>query len=289
MKTLTKCILVLTLCITGVASANTLSSFYVIPFANHIPRGTDVEASDVAIANYQAVPVHVNLTLISYGLHNTSNNVFPINGATVPAYGSVLITDVLKDYQGEFASVGASLGAILASSDDGRAFAITSRSYLKHADGSTVGYTVPATSDFLKAATTTASGPITTIIPGVRNNGQYRTQIGFVIANAEGVPTLVTLALRDAAGLVLGTTQFFVSAGLFAEDEIPSTLIADKTFDIASVEVRIQGGGAVVAYAKVIDKTTQDASLILADTPTSTSNQFGKKSPFEVLMDRNRF
>lgn len=275
----------LTLAIAGVAAASPLSSFYVIPFANHIPRADGTEMTDVSISNVQGSEVRVSITLISYGLHNTFNNVFPITTVVVPANGSVLLRDVLKDYQGEFANVGASLGGLLVASDDGRTFAVTSRSYLQKTDGSTVGYTVPATADFLQAATRTSTGSITTTIPGVRNNDRYRTQVGFVVANAESLPAFIELTLRNAAGTVLGTRPYFVGAGEFAQLEIPSTLIADQQFDVGSVQVRIVGGGAVVAYAKVIDKTTQDGSFIMADQPSTTPGAQAT-SPFRALLQR---
>ena len=282
-------IVALTLFLTATAGAATLSSFYVIPFVNHIPRSTEgTEMSDVAFSNPNATDVRVSLALISYGLHNTTNNIFAVNDLTVPANGSVLVKDVLKDYKGEFANLGASLGALLVASADGKSFGVTSTSYLQRPDGSTIGYTVPATADFLTGSTQPSTGEVIAYIPGIRNTDRYRTQIGFVIGNAEGLPALLEFTLRDAAGVILGTRQYYLDPGAFAELEFPSTLIADRTFDIASLQVRIVGGGAVTSYAKVIDKTTQDASYIMAEAPAGSAPRINVQSPFHSLMDRVR-
>ncbi len=282
MRRISLAMVALSLCLAGVASA-AHQSFYVIPFANYIPRSDGIETSDVAIANYQSTEIRVSLVLISYGLHNTANNILPIRDVTVPANGSVLLVDVLKDVVSEYSNLGANLGAILIATDDGRPFAVTSRSYLRRPDGTTVGYTVPATANFLQNATQSNTASISTYLAGLRNNDRYRTQVGFVVANAGGLAAFVELTLRDAAGVSLGTRQFFVDAGQFAQIEFPSTLIADRQFDVASLQVRILGGGALTAYAKVIDRTTQDATFIMADPPAAAPSPTAQ-SPFESLM-----
>ena len=268
----------------GASAATTLSSFYVIPFANHIPRlGGETELTDVVLSNYQANEIRVSLILVSYGLHNTANNILPISDVVVGAGRTVLITDVLSSIPGEYAAQGASLGAILVASDTNQPFAVTSRSYVRKADGTTVGYTVPAVADFLVNSTQRNDSTVTAYIPGIRNNDRYRTQVGFVIGNAETNPAFIEFTLRDANGTVQGTRSYYIEAGTFAQLEFPSTLIADRTFDIASIQVRVIGGGEAIAYAKVIDRTTQDGEFILAIEPGSTSGA-QSRSQFRALM-----
>lgn len=277
----------LALGLTRVAAAAPLSSFYVIPYASHIPRADGIEMSDVTITNTQSSEIRVSITLISYGLHNTFNNIFPVTSTTVPARGTVRLADALKDFQGsEFANVGSSLGALLVASDDARTFAVSSRSYFQRTDGSTVGYNVPATADFLQASTRENSSSVMSTISGVRNDARYRTQIGFVVANAESLPTFIEFTLRNAAGTSLGTRAFYVGAGQFAQLEFPSTLIGDSQVDAGSVDVRVVGGGGVVAYAKVIDRASQDGTFVTADQPSTIPGAQSTKSPFRELLRR---
>lgn len=268
------------------ANAAPLSGFYVVPFANHIPRADGVEKSDLAIANPQTVPINVSVVLISYGLGNLQNNIYPVTNVTVPAGGSALLSDVLQRLPGEYANLGASLGALLVATDDGSSFALTSRSYIQRADGSTVGSTIPATANFLQNATTANNATVTATIPGVRNNANYRTQVGFVIGNAEALPTYIEFTLLDMNGNSIGSPKgYYVDPGFFAELEVPVTEIANQTFDIASIRVRVIGGGAITAYAKVIDKTSGDATFISADQTTPAIGT-SSGTPFHALMHR---
>lgn len=277
---------VMILCATA-ATAAPLSNFYIIPSANHIPRADGVEKTDVAISNPQTRSITVSIVLISYGLRFTQGGIDPVTTVTVPAGGSALLVDVLKELPGDFATTfGASLGALIVASDDGSAFAVTSRSYIERSDGSTVGTTIPATANFLQNATTASGATKTAIIPGVRNNARYRTQVGFVVGNLEGLPAFIEFTLVDANGNAIGSPKgYFIDAGLFEQLEVPVTEIATQTFDIASIRVRVVGGGAVTAYAKVIDRVSGDMTFISADEPSSTLGT-NVQNPFRSLMQR---
>ena len=291
MRKLTLKILALTLVLAAnLGAAETLSSFYVIPFANHIPRsGGETEMTDVVLTNYQSNEIKVSIALISYGLQNTASNLYGVMDVTVPAGRTVLLTDVLQSIPGEYANVGSALGALLVASDTNQAFAVSSRSYVRKSDGTTVGYSVPAVSDFLVESTGNNGTTSNSYIAGVRNNDRYRTQVGFVIGNAGFLPSFIEFTLRDANGTSLGTRAFFVEAGAFAQLEFPSTLIADRTFDVASIQVRIIGAGSATAYAKVIDRATQDGTFISATEAGLTNGAQSKRAnPFHSLMKQLR-
>lgn len=255
----------MTLLLAGAANADAYSSLYVIPFANHIPRGTaGTETTDVAVHNFQSTPITLELVLIEYGLHNVANNVFPVevvpDGAvTIPAGGGAVLRDVLNGFRGQSATI----GALLIGSRDDRPFAVTSRSYFVKPDGSTVGYGVPAV-----PVVAGGSGEEDRLhLPGLVSNQRFRTQIGFVAATAEGLPVFFELSMRGADGALIGCRPFFIGSGQVAQLEIPSTLVADQLFDAASLEVRqLAGTGAVIPYVKVIDRSTEDAVFQLGDT-----------------------
>src|ERR1043165_4216983 len=83
------------------------SDTYVIPAAGHTAgaNGT-LWMSDIAITNFAASPLTVQLIFIETG-ENNANNIFPLtsdavaNGSvTVAANSSVLLRDLLAGYQG---------------------------------------------------------------------------------------------------------------------------------------------------------------------------------------------
>lgn len=254
----------MTLLLAGAALADPYSSLYVIPFANHIPRGTaGTETTDVAVHNFQPSPITLELVLVEYGLHNVANNIFPVDlvpggAVTVTAGGSAVLRDVLSGFRGQSATI----GALLLGSRDDRAFAATSRSYFVKPDGSTVGYAVPA----IPVAAGGSSEETPLFFPGLVSNERFRTQIGFVVATAEGLPVFFELLLRGADGALIGSRPFFIGSGQVVQLEIPASLVADRAWDQASLEVRqLAGTGAVIPYVKVIDRSTEDAVFQLGD------------------------
>ena len=140
--------------------------------------------------------------------------------------------------------------------------------------------------NFLQNSTTASGATVTATIPGVRNNANYRTQIGFVIGNAEAFATYIEFTILDTNGNSIGSPKaYYLDPGLFAELEVPITDIANQTFDVASVRVRVIGGGAVTAYAKVIDKMSGDAVYISADQANPATGTT-LSTPFHTLMRR---
>lgn len=285
------------LCAT-VARANHYSDFYVLPAAAHTPgvNGT-MWMSDVAIQNFQSTPLTVELALIESGEGN-SDNVFPVATAaastsvTIPANGSVLLRDILKDHRG-LASV---TGAILIGSD--RPFAVTSRTYSMTPDGNTIGQTVPPARDFIENSIgDTNLATAVAYIPGLIDNARFRSNLGAVIGNASSTGSLiVTVTVRDAAGVVAGTRTINVAPGNFTHLQFNArSIIGTRMFDIGSAEFRItEGNGAVVPYASVIDNGTADAVFIAGVFPNNTplagnatnAASTSSKSIFRSLLNR---
>lgn len=274
-------------------NAGHYSDLYVIPVAGHTPGafGT-VWRSDVAIYNFQPTPLEVELVFIEGGEGNP-DNVFPLDPAggtvTVPSGGSVLLEDVLNDFQGRTSVV----GALLLGAD--RPFVITSRAYDTNADGDTVGQSVPASSEFLNVTEDqTDLASAFAYVPGLIQNADFRTNLGFVAANATGLngPLTLDVTLRNAVGTVLGMRQFVIQPGMVTQFQFSVKSITDQDFDIGSAEFRIaSGSGSVVPYASVIDNGSADAVYIQGRFPGTESvggHGFSFPSAFELLLERAR-
>jgi hypothetical protein len=256
---------------TAVARADHYSDFYVLPAAAHTPgvNGT-MWMSDVAIQNFQSTPLTVELAIIESGEGN-SDNVFPVatgpasTSATVPANGSVLLRDILKDHRG-LQSV---TGAILIGSD--RPFAVTSRTYSMTPEGNTIGQTVPPVRDFIENTVgDTNLATAVAYVPGLIDNASFRSNLGAVVGNASSTsPLVIGVTVRDAAGTVAGTRTITVGPGNFTHLQFNTrSLIGTRMFDIGSAEFRItEGNGAVVPYASVIDNGTADAVFSIGVFP----------------------
>jgi hypothetical protein len=241
------------------APAAQFHDFYVIPVAAHSAGANGTSwRTDVSIQNIQSTPVTVEFAIVESG-EGLLDNTFPVavdaSGAstvTVPAGGSVTITDVLKNHRGRAETT----GALLAGGD--KAFAVTSRTYNATANG-TLGQTVSAAGDVASDGSTAAS---TLFIPGLVQNASFRTNLGLVMS-AAAVPLTVTVTINGASGSALGTRTFSVAAGVTTHVQFPATSVAAAPFDTAGAIVRIAGGtGTVVSYASVVDNGTGDASFI---------------------------
>ena len=294
--------LAVTLLAPTVAKANHLADFYVIPVASHTPGlGNTLWMSDIAIRNVDAANnLNVQFVFIESGeiangsSVNNSDNVFPLASDTipggsvvVPSNGSILLKDILKNYRG----LPAAIGAVLVGGD--RPFAVTSRSYVTREDGGTVGQTVPPVRDFLENTVGGQTNNATiSYLPGLINNLNYRTNLGFVAGNSgsSGGNLVVVVTLRDASGMVIGSPRpFFLPPGTFTHLQFPTSLISSKAFDLASAEIQIkQGNGVVVPYASVVDNKSADAVFITAMFPnnTPTAGKWGEApSLLRILFD----
>lgn len=269
-------------------AAQNSSDLYILPVASHTPglSGT-TWMSDVAIQNPQTTPLTVQLLLIESGEGNP-DNVFPVTttnttgAVTIPAGGSVLLKDVLNGYRG----MANAAGSLIVGGD--KAFAVTSRSYSMTPAGNTIGQTVPPAANFIdNTVGVTNNQTAVAYLPGLINNVQFRTNIGFVAGNASnsGQPMIVQIVVRNASGSAIGTRAFSIPGGAFTHVQFNITSIAPVTLDIASATVSIiQGNGAVVPYASVIDNGSADAVFVLGQFPANAPAA-GKTAVSSVFRD----
>ena len=262
------------------AFADHYADLYVIPVAGHVRgAGGRVWMSDVAVQNFQASPLNVELVVIESGDGNP-DNVVPLQSTTgsvvtIPAGGTRILHDLMEGHSGVN-----SIGAILIGAD--RPFSVTSRAYVTSAEGASEGQTVPAVQRFLDDALgdTNPSGA-TAYLPGLVANARQRTNIGFVAGAGESGLTF-EVALRGADGAMLGSRTFSVPPNAFRHVQFSSTSIANTPFDEGSATLRITSGdGAVVPYASVVDNQHPGAFFV--------TGQFPRNVPFAPALRTSVF
>jgi hypothetical protein len=244
------------------------ADLYVIPVASHTAGvgGTNWR-SDIAVHNFGATPLTLELVLIESG-ESTINNVLSLSEVTpvvVPPNGSRILGDVLARQEG-----GDRVGAVVIGGN--RPFAVTSRSYSMSPAGDTVGQTVLAERDFVTNALGEVDANATAYIPGLISNDRFRTNLGFAAAAGPGGALVFDVTLRDASGTNIGTKRFTVPPGAFMHQQFSSRSIATNAFDAGAAQLRIvSGNGAIVPYASVIDNATADAVFVSGEFPPVTT------------------
>jgi hypothetical protein len=250
----------------GGAHAAHYSDTYVIPVVGHV-RGANgtMWMSDLAIRNFGAQPLTVEMVLIESGV-DVYNNIFPLvtddldGVVTVPANATVLLRDILGGY--EKMTTGA---LILGGSAP---FAVTSRAYTSELP---LGQTVEPQSDFFESSLGTLDNTAFAYIPGVIQNGETRTNVGFVAGSGGSTMNMVVeIAVRNGAGTVAGTRRITIPNGAFAHLQFPLSSIVSSNFDVGSVDVRVvEGEGVVVPYASIVDNSRGEAAYVMGVFPKS--------------------
>lgn len=265
--------IVIALAIAPAMLANHYADLYVLPVSSHTGglNGTAF-LTDLAIQNFQAAPITVQLLFIESGqgssenIGNLQTPAVPTGSITVPAGGSVIVKDLLNGYQGKSDNV---IGSIVASSD--KPFAMTGRVYTAGASGGTFGQTVVPVRDFLESSQgSTDLTNASAYIPGLTANASFRTNLGFV---AGAGPTGMTLnvKLRAADGTDLGNTSFGIAPDAFEHLQFSSSLLSTASFDAGSAVYQITAGsGSVAPYASVVDNITGDAVFVSGVFPPNT-------------------
>lgn len=275
---------VVTLLFAAAGHAAQYADFYVVPVASHTSGAFGTFwMTDLAIQNFQSRPITVNLVLIESGEGNFQNVSAVGVPAVIPAGGSLALRDVLAS-QGKPEIA----GAILVGAD--APFAMTSRTYVTAAGGGTIGQTVPPARDFIENSLgDTTNATAVAYLPGLVNNTQFRTNLGFVAgtSNTSVGSMVIEVTMRDAAGAVLGTRTFEIPAGSFRHLQFSSRAVADRTFDVGSAEVKILAGdGALVTYASIVDNVSADSVLVLGEFPPNAAfASLGSRSVFRQLFD----
>ena len=250
------------------AFANHYADTYVIPAVGHVEGANGaVWMSDLAIRNFGAAPLTVQLVVIESGF-DTANNVFPLNSdaaadasVTVNPGSTVQLRDIMRGHRG----MTNNLGALIVGGN--QPFAVTSRAY---SNSMPLGQTVPATRDFLDNSLGTADNTATAYVPGIVSNARARTNVGFVAGSGGSASEAMTVevSVRNGTGGVVGTRSITIPAGRFAHMQFPVGSFAQGAFDVGSADFRItQGEGVVVPYASVIDNVTGEATYLMGVFP----------------------
>lgn len=253
------------------AYADHYSDTYVIPGAGHTSGiNGSLWMSDLAITNFSATPLTVQIIVVESG-ENNSDNIFPLTTATsngsvtVAANTTVLLRDVLNGQRGKQNII----GALILGGD--RPFAVTSRVNNGGTGGESVGETVPAVRDFFENATGQPDNAAVVYLPGIVSNASARTNVGFLAGSGAGAAMNVEITIRNAAGQSLGSRTIAIPAGNFTHTQFNVSSITTTPFDVGSAELRITSGpGTVVPYASVIDNASSNAAYIMGQFPDST-------------------
>lgn len=270
------------------ARADHYADLYVVPVASHVPGVANTNwQSDIAIYNFQSVPLNVEMVLIESG-SSTTDNLVPLSSATtiIPPNSSRIMSDVLANQPRPTSSI----GAVVVGAD--RPFAITSRSYSMSPSGDTIGQTVVPSRDFFTETLNDTPSPAVAYIPGLISNGRFRTNIGFAAGAGPAAPLVIDVTIAGADGSEVGTQRFTVPAGSFMHRQLSTTAFGSRQFDAGSAKVTIvSGDGQVVPYASVIDNSTADAVFVSGTFPPNTritAAASGSAGPFESLLRRFR-
>ena len=273
MRTRPLLLLLAALTIAPIVFAAHQADLYVIPVASRVAgvNGT-FWRTDVTIQNFRTVPLNVTILFIQSGEGNPDNvanlvsTAVPTGSLTVPAGGTVVLSDVLNGFEGK--SDGLS-GALVVSADG--AFAVTSRTYTTAESGGTFGQTVVPVRDFYENVIgDTNNTTSVTYVPGLSVGGARRSNLGFVAGAGHG-PMVVSVTIKGATGTTLGTRTFTIPADQFVHVQVPAISITNAPFDVGSAEFRITSGDGVIApYASIVDNLTGDAVYVNGIFPNNT-------------------
>lgn len=265
--------------------AQAYEDLYIVPVAAHIVGNNNTTfVSDVALHNFQSSPLTVSFLFIESGLGDDENidplvsDALPSGSVTVPAGGSVIVSDVLNGFEGRRTGL---IGSLIVSAD--RPFAMISRAYGTNATGTFGQSVVPVRGFIENTLGNTDNDSASAYIPGLTNNLTFRSNLGFVAA-AGATDMTIEVTLRGANGTAIGKRSFTVPANQFVHLQFSTNDVIMATFDAGSAEFRITAGdGAVAPYGSVVDNRNADAIFIAGTFPNNAP--FTLRSP---IMDRFR-
>jgi hypothetical protein len=196
--------------------------------------------SDVGILNPTSVTANIVVVLHTASGPRTSS-------AYVPPGGQAILTDVVNQlgYTGS--------GALEVQSD--QPVVVTSRTYDQSANG-TLGQ------DYGSYSSASALGTGQSAwLPQLTENAAYRTNI--LLANTGTQAATVNVTLLDATGKALTTYSVTLSPGDSQQATQPFKNKANQTsMDRGYAKVTVTSGAGVIAFASVIDNTTNDPTTI---------------------------
>ncbi len=223
-------------------------NLYVVPSVAHAPgKGTSQWRSTITAVNRGTAPATVTLTFLSTsGETRTANE-------TLSAGATKEWPDILVSRFGYAASANVSGSLQILSSQPLFAY---SRTYNQAASG-TFGQYYPA----LAVSTALTSGQ-SGVLPGVKKNTAFRTNVG--IQNLGEVSCQVRVTLLSPTGAQLGS-PVTETVGAWAwkqiNDVVSKAGVASAELAYAKVEV-LTAGGKAWAYASVVDNITDDPTTV---------------------------
>ncbi len=218
-----------------------------VPVASHNPGKNDSQwRSDLGLLNTGTATANVQVKFFGSSV---------VSDATyVPAGAQSILTDVVGQLSG------VNSGALEVFSD--QPLRVTGRTYNQVSATSgcypngTQGQDYPAlsTGDGLAASQSA-------YLPGLIENGAYRSNIGVV--NTGTASALVLVELYNGAGTRLASYSVNLTAGQWAQETQPFLSKAGQTaMDRGYARVTAQTGSGVFAFASVIDNLTNDPTTV---------------------------
>jgi photosystem II stability/assembly factor-like uncharacterized protein len=224
---------------------------WIVPSSAHSPgRDGAFYTTDLAIANPGAADATFTIRFVRHDADGTDG---PLATRTLAAGRAVTYMDVL----GSLFGIESGYGALQIISDSA-ALRMTAFTSTPSADGrGRVGQGVRAFD-----ATRLATPGSPAVLVGLRDDASARTNL--VLANATALTVTVELALSGPDGAVLGTaTQTLPPLGMTQVSSVVSALGGAAAGDGYLVVRVATAGGAVAAYASVVDNGTNDPRTIL--------------------------
>ena len=204
--------------------------------------------TDLVLTNSGTEAATVNLKFLG---HDGSGASGPEVTISLPARATRTFADVLASAF----SLDADWGPILVRSTVA-ALAVQGQTWTASATGGTYGQSVPA------LASTEMVGTTPKAIAGVRQDASFRTNL--VLANAQETSATVEVALLLADGTISTTRTVDLGPYGFSQLNVATDLGVTSIAGGSFLLTGKTGGGAVAAYASVIDATTSDPRTFLA-------------------------
>jgi hypothetical protein len=203
--------------------------------------------TDLGLLNTGSVTANVQITVFMAGGIKLTNTTY------VPAGSQSILTDIVDQLGGSGS------GALQVISD--QPLKVTERTYNQSSTGTFgQGY------DALTVAQGLSAGQ-SAWLPQLSENAAYRTNIG--LTNTGASPASVSVELHDGAGGVLKTYAVSLNPGEWKQETRPFNAKAGQTnMARGYARVTVTSGSGVIAYAALMDNTTNDPTTVpmLAET-----------------------
>lgn len=160
---------------------------------------------------------------------------------SLPSRDTVVLEDVLSEF-GQSSGQG-SLGVSWTAGEFGPV--VTSRTYTTTVGAGTYGQSIDPVASFASDV----------FVPGLRNDGSYRSNVGFVNGGTTSESFFVTLL--SAAGTELGTTVLTLTPGQQWQASI-SSMFPDVPQGSFTLAVRGDGDARLFAYGSMVDNLSGD-------------------------------